>query len=95
MDSNQTRLLESGVGTVLVDGLNRLGTQLDLHVTTKFRYVDTLGVEVGRYTTLHHLGHVTTDSTLLLGKTGTVNSTTDTDAGTSDATYFGHFSRLV
>lgn len=90
--SDQACFLQRGVGTVLVDGLDGFRTQLDLHVAAQLGHVDTFGVEVGRYGTLHHLGDVTTDSPLLLGETGTVDSTTDTDTGTSDTAYSGHCS---
>jgi len=95
--ADQTYLDEAGfleccISTVLIDRLDRLGTKLHLYVASQLRNVDALGVKIGRDTPLDHLRYVTTDSTFFLGETGTVDSTTDTDTGTSDTAYSGHCS---
>ncbi len=82
---DQPGLLEGGVGAILVDGLEGLATGLDLDVAPKFRDPDSLGFQVWRNRALDGLRDVTTDTTLFLCQSGTVDSTPHSDAGTSDA----------
>lgn len=95
VELDQPGLLQRGECAVFVDGLDRLGAQFDFHSATQFWNVDALGVQVGRNGAFHDLGDVTSDTTLLLRETGTVNSTTDTDTGTSDTAYSGHCSKKL
>lgn len=82
---NQSSLLEGGVGAILVDGLEGLAACLYLHVAPEFRDPDPLGLQVWRHGALNRFRHVTTDTALFLGQSGTVDPTPHADAGTSNA----------
>ncbi len=81
---DEAGLPEGGVGAVLVDGLEGLAAGLDLHIFPEFGNPDPLLLEIRRDRALDGLGHVTTDSALLLGQTGTVDATAHAGAGSSD-----------
>ena len=82
---DQPGLFEGGVGIVLVNGLEGLATGLDLDVASQLGDPDPLLLEVGGDRTLDGLGHVTADSALLLGQSGTVDPAAHAGAGTSNA----------
>lgn len=65
---DQAGLFQRRVGAVFIDRLDGLGTQLDFYVTPQLRDINTLGVQVGGNLTFHDLGHVSTNSALLLRK---------------------------
>ncbi len=53
---NQPGFFQCCVGTILVDGFDRLGTQLDLDVAAELGDVDLLCVKVRGNGALHYLG---------------------------------------
>ena len=82
---DQTRLLEGGVGTILVNGLEGLATGLDLDVAPQLGDPDPFLLKVGGDRALDGLGHVTADPALLLGQSGTVDPPAHAGAGSSNA----------
>ena len=86
--------LERVVGTVLGDGAKSLAgnlhTQVATLTTVELGHPDALFLEVGIHGAVHHLGDVTADTALLLGKTGTVNATALVRHGKCDIANTGH-----
>ena len=71
-------LLERVVGAVLGNRAQSLAGELHAKVATlatvELGHPDTLLLEVGVNSAVHHFGDVTADTTLLLGKTGAMNA---------------------
>ena len=86
--------LERVVGAVLGDGAQSLAGKLHAKVTTlatvELGHPDALLLEVGVHSAVHHLGDVTADTALLLGKTGTMNATALVRHGKCDIANTGH-----
>ena len=86
--------LERVVGTVLGDGAQSLAGNLHAQVTTlatvELGNPDALLLKVGIHSAVHHLGDVTADTTLLLGKTGTMNAAALVRHGKCDVANTGH-----
>ena len=89
-----TCFLERVVGTVLGDGAQSLAGKLHAKVATlatvELGHPDTLLLEVGVNSAVHHFGDVTADTTLLLGKTGTMNAAALVRHGKCDVANTGH-----
>ena len=87
-------LLERVVGAVLGDGAQSLAGKLHAEIATlttvELGYPDALLLEVGIHGAVHHLGDVTADTTLLLGKTGTMNAAALVRHGKCDIADTGH-----
>ena len=87
-------LLQHIVSTVLGDGAESLAGKLHADVTAaaavKLGHPDTLLLKVGVDRTVDSLGDVTTDTALLLGKTGTMNATALMRHGKCDIADSGH-----
>src|SRR5690606_33822549 len=83
-------LLQRHESTVLVDGLQCAAAQFELHELAELRNPDALGLKIWGNGALHHFRDVTTDTTLFLGQTRTVNFSARADAGSSDAANTGH-----
>lgn len=88
--SDDSSLLERHKSTILVDGLEGAAAQLEADELAQLRNPDALGLEIWRDRALHHFRDVTTDTTLFLGQTRTVNFAARADAGSSDTTNTGH-----
>ena len=86
--------LEGVVGAVLGDGTQSLAGKLHAEVATlatvELGHPDALLLEVGIHSAVHHLGDVTADTTLLLGKTGTMNAAALVRHGKCDVANTGH-----
>ena len=67
--SDQTRLLEGGVGAVLVDGLECPAGKRQANPAVLLRDPDTLGLKVRSHLAFDDFGDVTTDTALFLGET--------------------------
>lgn len=74
--SNETRFFQRLVSAVLVDGLETTSADTDTNILAELRNPDTLGAQVGLELALDGLGHVTTNTTLFLGFTTTMNPAT-------------------
>ena len=89
-----TGLLEHVVSAVLGDGTKSLAGKLHADVTAattvELGHPDTLLLEVGVNSAVHHFGDVTADTTLLLGKTGTMDATALVRHGKRDIADTGH-----
>lgn len=87
-------LLERVVSTVLGDGAQSLAGKLHADVTTaatiELRYPNALLLKVGVYRAVHSLSNVTTDTALLLGKTGAMNAAAFVRHGKRDIADSGH-----
>ena len=87
-------LLQHVVGAVLGDGAESLAGKLHADVTTaatvELGHPDALLLKVGVDRTVDSLGDVTTDTALLLGKTGTMNATALMRHGKCDIADSGH-----
>ena len=87
-------LLEGVVGAVLGDSAQSLAGNLHAEVATlatvELGHPDALFLEVGIHGAVHHLGDVTADTTLLLGKTGTMNAAALVRHGKCDVANTGH-----
>ena len=87
-------LLERVVSAVLGDGAQSLAGKLHAKVATlttvELGHPDALLLEVGVHSAVHHLGDVTADTALLLGKTGTMNATALVRHGKCDIANTGH-----
>ena len=87
-------LLQHVVGAVLGDGAESLAGKLHADVTAaatvELGHPDALLLEVGVHSAVHHLGDVTADTALLLGKTGTMNATALVRHGKCDIANTGH-----
>jgi hypothetical protein len=81
---NQTRFDERVESTIFGDRFDGLAGEAQFHVVAEFRHPDALILKVGRNFAFHHLGDVTTDTAFFLGETGTMNTSTTADMGTSD-----------
>lgn len=89
-----TGLFQRIVCTVLGDGAQGLAGKLHADETTlaavELGHPDTLLLKVRIYRTVHHLGDVTTDTALLLGKTGAMNAAAFVRHGKRDIADSGH-----
>ena len=87
-------LLERVVGAVLGNSAQSLAGELHAKVATlatvELGHPDTLLLEVGVNSAVHHFGDVTADTTLLLGKTGTMDATALVRHGKRDIADTGH-----
>ena len=88
------RLLQGVVGTVLGDGAQSLAGKLHADVTAasavELRNPNTLLLKVGVNGAVDGLCDVTTDTALLLGKTGTMNTAAFVRLGKCDIADSGH-----
>ena len=86
--------LERVVGAVLGNSAQSLAGELHAKVATlatvELGHPDTLLLKVRIYRTVHHLGDVTTDTALLLGKTGAMNAAAFVRHGKRDIADSGH-----
>ncbi len=89
-----TGLLQRVVSTILGDGAQGLAGKLHANETTlaavELGHPDTLLLKVRIYRAVHHLGDVTTDTALLLGKTGAMNAAAFVRHGKRDIADSGH-----
>ena len=89
-----TGLLESIEGAVLRNGAESFAGELHADVaalaTVELGNPDALFLQVRINCAVHHLGDVTTDTALLLGKTGTMNATALMRHGKCDIADSGH-----
>ena len=87
-------LLENVVGTVLGDSAKSLAGKLHADVTAattiELGHPDSLLLKVGVDRTVDSLGDVTTDTALLLGKTGAMNAAALMRHGKRDIADSGH-----
>jgi len=87
-------LLEHVVGAVLGNGAESLAGKLHADVTAattiELGHPNALLLEVGINSAVHHLGDVTTDTALLLGKTGAMNAAAFVRHGKRDIADSGH-----
>ena len=85
---------ERVVGAVLGNSAQSLAGELHAKVATlatiELGHPDTLLLEVGVNSAVHHFGDVTADTTLLLGKTGTMDATALVRHGKCDVANTGH-----
>ena len=89
-----TGFFQRVVGTVLGDGAESLAGKLHADVTAaaavKLGHPDTLLLKVGVDRTVDSLGDVTTDTALLLGKTGAMDAAALMRHGKRDIADSGH-----
>ena len=89
-----TGLLEGIVSTVLGDGAQGFAGKLHANETTlaavELGHPDALLLEVRIHSAVHHLRDVTTDTALLLGKTGAMNAAAFVRHGKRDIADSGH-----
>ena len=81
----QTCFDQSIEGAVFGDRFDRFAGETQFDIVTEFGNPDAFVLKVWRNLALHHFGDVTTDTAFFLGETGTMNTTTAADVGTSDA----------
>ena len=87
-------LLERVVSAVLGDGAQGFAGKLHANETTlaavELGHPDALLLEVRIHSAVHHLRDVTTDTALLLGKTGAMNAAAFVRHGKRDIADSGH-----
>ena len=93
--SDDASLLEGHESTIFVDGLQCAAAQFDADELAQLRHPDALVLKVGRDRALDHLGDVTTDTTLFLGQTRTVDFAAGADAGSSNTANACHDKKLL